>query len=78
MHVYKIEYREYEYRPGVFGSNVCHSDYFLTGTIHRHVMADSAIDAVDLLRANFMGRRIEVASIEHICKVDIKKQGEPK
>jgi hypothetical protein len=32
----------------------------------------NAVDAVDLLRSNVRSR-IEVASIEHVCKVDIKK-----
>jgi flavin-binding protein dodecin len=35
-------------------------------------MADNSIDAVDLLRVNDRGR-IEIACIEHVCKVDIKK-----
>ena len=42
------------------------------GTTHKHAMADNSLEAVDLLCAGFRGR-IEVASIEHICKVDIKK-----
>jgi hypothetical protein len=36
------------------------------------VMAADALEAVSLLRAGLRGR-IEVASIEHICKVDTKK-----
>jgi len=36
-------------------------------------MADNSLDAVDLLRAD-QRSRIEVVSIEHVCKVDhIKK-----
>ena len=35
-------------------------------------MAHNALEAVDLLRSNVRGR-IEVASIEHVCKIDIKK-----
>jgi hypothetical protein len=35
-------------------------------------MADNSIDAVDLLRNDHRGR-IEVASIEYVCKIDIKK-----
>jgi hypothetical protein len=35
-------------------------------------MADNALEAADLLRAGFRGR-IEIASIEHVCKVDTKK-----
>jgi hypothetical protein len=72
MRVYKIEYREYEYRPGVFGDIDSRSGYCLTHSTQNHVMADCALEAVDLLRAGFRGR-IEVASIEHICKVDTKK-----
>ena len=68
MRVYKIEYREYEYQFGHFGS-----DWALTLILRvKHVMADNSIDAVDLLRSNH-GGRIEIACIEHVCKVDIKK-----
>ena len=35
-------------------------------------MADNSLDAVDLLSTNDRGR-IEIACIEHVCKVDIKK-----
>jgi hypothetical protein len=33
----------------------CRSDYFLTPTREKHVMADNALDAVDLLRPGFLG-----------------------
>jgi hypothetical protein len=66
MRVYKIEYLEYEYRL----SDRC-GDYFLAHIKEKHVMADNPLEAVDLLRSGL--RRIEIASIEHICKVDIKK-----
>jgi hypothetical protein len=69
--VYRIAYREYEYQCGVFGSSDCRSDYVLTHTIQKHVMADNALDAVELLRSGLRSR-IE-ASIEHIWKVDTKK-----
>ena len=72
MHVYRIEYHEYEYKPGVFGGSDSRSDWFLTPVTVKYVMADNTIDAVDLLRCHHRGR-IEIASIEHICKVDIKK-----
>jgi hypothetical protein len=55
----------------VFGSSDCRSDYFLTHTTQKHVMADDALEAVGLLRSSLRSR-IEVASIERICKVDIK------
>ena len=44
MHVFKIEYREYEYRLSV--SPYGHSDHFLSHTLQKHVMADNALDAV--------------------------------
>jgi hypothetical protein len=73
MRVYKIEYREYEYRPGVYGGGMCYSDYFLTNTNEKHVIADNSLNAVDLLRDSLRSK-IEVVSIEHVCKVDhIKK-----
>jgi hypothetical protein len=75
MHVYKIEYREYEYQAVVFG--YYRSDYVLTHTITKHVTADNTLDAVDLLRSSVRSR-IEVASIQQVCKVDIKKHGESK
>ena len=69
MHVYKAEYREYEYQFSVAHG---YSDYFLTPIRERHFMADNSLGAVDVLRLG--GGRIEVASIERICKVDnIKK-----
>ena len=67
MRVYKIEYREYEYNLTATGG-----DWHLTYPKEKHVMADNSVDAVDLLRRDHRGR-IEVASIEHVCKVDIKK-----
>jgi len=70
MRVYKIEYREYEYHLG--GTYGGRSDYVRTPPRDRHVMADNALDAVDLLRSSIRSR-IEVAFIEHVCKVDIKK-----
>jgi hypothetical protein len=73
MRVYKIEYREYEYQAGVFGYGDYRSGYVLTHTIARHVMADNTLDAVDLLRSSVRSR-IEVGSIEQVCKVDIKKR----
>ena len=48
------------------------SDYFLAPVKKSHVMADNSLDAVDLLRADHRGR-IEIASIEHVCKVDIRR-----
>ena len=70
MHVYKIEYRQYEYLIGAFAGR---SDYELTPNREKHVMADNALDSVDLLRSDFRGHRIEIVSIEHVCEVDIKK-----
>ena len=67
MRVYKIEYRGYEYRLGISSG-----DHSLTSTKEKHVMAGNAMEAVDLLRAD-VRHRIEVASIEHVCNVDIKK-----
>jgi len=78
MRVYKIEYREYEYQCGISADTApstwgsVRSDWLLTHPKQKHVMADNTIDAVDLLRAD-VRHRIEVASMEHICKVDIKK-----
>jgi hypothetical protein len=70
MRVYKIEYREYEYRLSVSPYGRC--DWALTNTSEKYVMADHALDGVDLLRSN-VRHRIEIASIEYFCKVDIKK-----
>jgi hypothetical protein len=78
MRVYKIEYREYEYQCGISADDVpstwaerALNDWVLTTPKVKRVMASNSLDAVDLLRAEFLGRRIETASIEHVCKVDI-------
>ena len=70
MRVYKIEYHEYVWQ---FSGAYDRSDWFLTPVIGKYVMAGNSLDAVDLLRAEFQSRRIEIASIEYVCKVDIKK-----
>jgi hypothetical protein len=53
MHVFKIECREYEYRLSV--SSYGYSDYVLSHTLQKHVMADNTLDAV---RSN-VRRRID-------------------
>jgi hypothetical protein len=70
MRVYKIEYRTYEYQCGL--GFTARSDYFLSPPSVTHVMANEAMEATDLLRID-VRRRIEIASIEYVCKVDIKK-----
>jgi hypothetical protein len=70
MRVYKIEYHEYGWQFS--GARDC-NDWVLTPAIGKYVMADNSLDAVDLLRSSLSNRRIEIASIEHVCKVDIKK-----
>jgi hypothetical protein len=40
VRVYKIEYCEYEYQCGVLGGSGCRSDYVLSHTMQKHVMAD--------------------------------------
>jgi hypothetical protein len=67
MRVYRIEYHQYEYNLTERGG-----DWHLTPVRVKYVMADNSLDAVDLLRSNDRGR-IEIACIEHVCKVDIKK-----
>jgi len=67
MQVYRIEYCEYEHQ---FGLSHGRSDYFLTTPKVRHVMPDNSVNAVSLLRAD-VRRQIEIASIEHICKIEI-------
>ena len=54
MRVYRITYHEYEYNLTANGG-----DWHLTNTMHKHVMADNTLDAVDLLRSNLRSR-IEV------------------
>jgi hypothetical protein len=68
MRVYRIEYHEYEYR-----CDMSHNDWALTPVRGKHVMADDSLKAVDMLRADLSNRRIEIACIEYVCKVDIKK-----
>ena len=70
MRVYKIEYLEYEYQTGMVSCG--HGDWFLTPSRVRHVMAKTSVEAVELLRSDIK-RQIEIRSIDHICKVDIKK-----
>jgi hypothetical protein len=67
MRVYKISYHEYEYQLGLSGG-----DWHLTFVREKHVMAGNSIEAVDQLRADCRSR-IEVASIDYVCKIDIKK-----
>jgi hypothetical protein len=69
MRVYKIEYYEYEWQ---FSGACNRNDWVLTPIRVKYVMPDNSIEAVDLLRSD-LKRRIEIASIEHVCKVDIKK-----
>jgi hypothetical protein len=80
MRVYKISYREYEYKHGISEDDGpstwaerARSDWVLTTPKVKGVMASNSLDAVDLLRTDQRRQRIEVESIEYVCKVDLKK-----
>ena len=70
MRVYRIEFREYNYQFTPNGG----SDWNLSLTVRvKFVMADNSLDAVDLLRNDLRHQRIEIACVENVCKVDLKK-----
>jgi hypothetical protein len=68
MHVYRVQYRQYEHQWIPSGR----SDWSLLPCELKYGMADNSLAAVELLRFSRPGR-IEIASIEYVCKVDIKK-----
>ena len=80
MRVYRITYHEYEYKcdisadaaPSTWAERA-RNDWVLTTPKVKRVIADNSLDAVDLLRTEFGNRRLEIASIEYVCKIDIKK-----
>ncbi len=66
MHVYRIAYRTWHYDR----LNGARCDWFLDDPVGILVRASDGKEAADKLRKQ-KGARVEIHTIEHLCKIDL-------